>query len=279
MKIHVLIDNKTLTDLDFATEPALSLYIEHNGKSFLFDTGYSDTFIQNAEKMKIDLARLDYVVLSHGHYDHVWGLPKLAAYLAKASALNPVSQKPALVAHPYAIEPKRFKGALVGCDMDKSDIAKAFDLKLSKTPLWISDDVVFLGEIPKETDFEAQRPIGEACIEGAWTPDYVSDDSAMVIKLQDGLVIITGCSHAGICNMISYAKKITGEDRIVEIIGGLHLENPTPEQMNKTVSFMANTGAKRVHACHCTGLKAQIELSKAGVNVEDTGAGLVIEVA
>ena len=101
----------------------------------------------------------------------------------------------------------------------------------------------------------------------------------MVIKLQDGLVIITGCSHAGICNMISYAKKITGEDRIVEIIGGLHLENPTPEQMNNTVSFMASIGAKRVHACHCTGLKAQIELAKAGVAVEDTGAGLVIKVA
>lgn len=279
MKTHVLIDNKTLTDLDFATEPALSLYIEHKGKSFLFDTGYSDTFIQNAEKMKIDLARLDYVILSHGHYDHIWGLPKLTAYLAKVSAQNPVLQKPALVAHPQALEPKRFKGALVGCDMDKSDIAKAFDLKLSKTPLWLCDDVVFLGEIPKENDFEAQRPIGETCIEGEWTPDYVSDDSAMVIKLQDGLVIITGCSHAGICNIISYAKKITDETRIIDIIGGLHLENPTPEQMNKTVSYIVNTGVRRVHACHCTGLKAQIELAKAGIAIEDTGAGLVIEVA
>lgn len=101
----------------------------------------------------------------------------------------------------------------------------------------------------------------------------------MAIKLQEGLVIITGCSHARICNIISYAKKITGGTRIIEIIGGLHLENPPSEQMNKTVSFMASIGAKRVHACHCTGLKAQIELAKAGVAVEDTGAGLVIEVA
>ncbi|MDD3288693.1 MAG: MBL fold metallo-hydrolase [Alphaproteobacteria bacterium] len=279
MKIHVLIDNKTVTDLDFATEPALSLYFEHNGKSFLFDTGYSDTFIQNAEKMKIDLASLDYIVLSHGHYDHSQGLSKLAAPLAKASAQNPNLRKPTLVAHPYAIEPKRFKEALIGCNMSKSDIACAFDLRLSKTPLWLSDDVVFLGEIPRKTNFEAQTPIGEACIEGQWTPDYVSDDSAMVVKLQDGIVIVTGCSHAGICNMISYAKKITGEDRIVEIIGGLHLENPTPEQLKSTVMFMRDIRAKRVHACHCTGLKAQIELAKAGVNIEDAGAGLMIEVA
>lgn len=279
MKITVLIDNKTLTDLDFPTEPALSLFIEHNGMTLLFDTGYSDTFIGNAERMGLDLRRLDYVVLSHGHYDHIWGLSKLAAYLCADTASAAPRKKPTLIAHPHALEAKRYKGKAVGCDMPMPDIERVFSLGVSKQPIWLTDEVVFLGEIPKETPFEPQKAIGEAFLEGKWAPDYVLDDTALVLKHKEGLVIVTGCSHAGICNIVAAAQRVTGERRIYEIIGGFHLENVSAAQMDDTVASIANSCPRRVHACHCTGLKAQIELSKAGVDIRDTGAGLVIDLS
>ncbi|HKL42815.1 MAG TPA: MBL fold metallo-hydrolase, partial [Clostridia bacterium] len=90
-----------------------------------------------------------------------------------------------------------------------------------------------------------------------------------------GLVIITGCSHAGICNIIDYAKKVCNEDRIIDVIGGFHLLNPEQAVLDKTVEFFKNLNTDKVHACHCTDLKSKIELAKV-VDIEEVGVGMTL---
>ncbi len=106
--------------------------------------------------------------------------------------------------------------------------------------------------------------------------DYVVDDTALVYKSDKGLVIITGCSHAGICNIVEYAKKVCNDDRVVDIIGGFHLQDPDENILNNTVSYFKNSNMDKIHACHCTDLRSKIELSKA-LTVVEVGVGLTLE--
>lgn len=106
-------------------------------------------------------------------------------------------------------------------------------------------------------------------------PDLILDDSALVYKSDQGLVIITGCSHAGICNIISHAQLVCGEERIVDIIGGFHLLNPSASQMAGTLDYLRQITPLALHACHCTDLNSKVAL--AGVApLKDTCVGLFL---
>ena len=106
--------------------------------------------------------------------------------------------------------------------------------------------------------------------------DFLIDDSALAYKSPEGLIIITGCSHSGICNIVEYARKVCGDDRVVDIIGGFHLLNPSKEQMNGTIEYMKSMHPASVHACHCTDLNSKIALSSV-VNIKEVGVGLILE--
>lgn len=274
MKITVLIDNRTITDLYFQGEPALSLHIEHNNKKILFDTGYSDLFIKNAEKLKIDLKGLDYVVLSHGHDDHSWGIPLLIKHMTEGSEEN--ATKPVFVAHPDSLAPKRIDNHQVGATVSAAAMEAAFDMRLTEEPFWLDESAVFLGRIPRENPFEGQEPMGETFTQGAWREDHLMDDSALAFKLQEGLIIVTGCSHAGICNIVDHAIKVTGEQRILDIIGGFHLEKVGENQMQGTMKRLSEVNPAQVHPCHCTGFNAQLAMVEAKMNVKEVGVGLKI---
>ena len=108
MKLTVLIDNNTLNDRYFLGEPGVSYFIETDGKKILFDVGYSDAFIQNARKLSIDLLNVDFVVLSHGHLDHTWGLIPLVRLYTERIFEEQNAKKPALVTHPLTLSSKKF---------------------------------------------------------------------------------------------------------------------------------------------------------------------------
>jgi len=148
-------------------------------------------------------------------------------------------------------------------------------MNLTREPYWITDNIVFLGEIERSNNFEGKDAIGTYEKDGMMKKDYVKDDSALVYKSSEGLVIITGCSHAGICNIVDYAKKVCGEERIVDIIGGFHLLDPENEVLEKTVDFFRDLKPDKIHACHCTDLKSKIELSKV-VEIEEVGVGMTL---
>ena len=137
--------------------------------------------------------------------------------------------------------------------------------------IWLTGGLVFLGEIPRRHPFEAAQPIVEMRDTGE--PDFLPDDSALAYRSPAGLVIITGCAHAGICNIVDHARDVCGEERIVDIIGGFHLLDPKPAQLRGTLAYMKALNPEALHACHCTDLKSKIAL--AGVaNLGEVGVGL-----
>lgn len=276
MKLTILVDNNTFIDRYFYGEPAAAYYIEADGINILFDAGYSDAFIKNALKMNISLNNLNSIVISHGHIDHTGGLYDLIKLYSEGKLEGQNPNKPNLIAHPDAFMYKHSKGEEIGSVISEEKLRGHFNMVLSKEPVWITDNLVFLGEIERSNDFENKIPIGKVKFEGKETDDYILDDSALVYRSTKGLVIITGCSHSGICNIIEYAKKIMGDDRIVDIIGGFHLQSPSEELLKKTCEYIEKCNIDQLHAGHCTDLKSKLALGRIA-NLKELGVALELE--
>jgi len=276
MKLTILVDNNTFIDRYFFGEPAVSYFIEDEDKRILFDVGYSDIFIKNAQKMKTDLLNLDFLVISHGHLDHTGGLEPLIKLHTEAILEKLDVKKPTVIAHPEAFLTKIVAGLPeTGSLISEEKLSRHYKMKLSKVPVWLTNKIIFLGEIERKNDFEAKSPFGKIIKPGSIEDDFLWDDSALVYKSENGLVIITGCSHSGICNIIEYAKKVCKDDRIIDVIGGFHLLNPSKKQMQGTLDYLRNLNLKNMYACHCTDLDSKIALSKI-VKIEEVGVGLQI---
>lgn len=270
-------DNNTLIDRYFLGEPGASYFIQDEGCKILFDVGYSDVFIKNAQKMNIHFRDLDYLILSHGHLDHTWGLTSLIKYYTEASIEKIGYNRLTVVTHPSSFLAKRIKGLnQIGSIISQEELGKHFRMKLSKEPLWLTERLVFLGEIERKNDFEAKNPIGKVIKDDFEEDDYSIDDSALAYRSAKGLVIITGCSHSGICNIVEYAKEICSDDRIIDIIGGFHLLNPEKKQLEGTLKYLERIKPYEVHACHCTDLKSKIALSQV-TNLKEVGVGQTLE--
>ncbi|AMM95731.1 beta-lactamase (plasmid) [Peribacillus simplex] len=277
MKLSILVDNNTLIDRYFFGEPALSFFIEEDNKRILFDTGYSDAFMKNAEKMRIDLRDLDWVALSHGHVDHTWGVTHLIRLHMEAKGELIIHNTPTIIGHPLVFESKLLDSVgEIGSILSYNKLSRHFPIRLSKQPFWLTDKLVFLGEIKRKFDFEGKEVIGKVATTKEEFDDYVFDDTALVYKSSEGLVIMVGCAHSGICNIIEYAKEVCEEERIVDIIGGFHLLNPSNFQLENTVKYIKELRPNKLHASHCTDLHSKIALSTVA-DIEEVGVGLQLE--
>ncbi|MCK4407240.1 MAG: MBL fold metallo-hydrolase, partial [Bacteroidales bacterium] len=209
--------------------------------------------------------------------DHTWGLDPLIRLYTEAIIENLNHKNPIIIAHPLIFYTKKNNGLNeIGSIISEVKLSKHFNIKLSKEPVWLTKKLVFLGEIERKNDFEVKIPIGKIVINNSENDDYLLDDSALVYKSSTGLIIITSCSHSGICNIIEYAKKICEENRITDIIGGFHLLEPSKEQLQGTLEYMKKLKPYEVHACHCTDLNSKIALSKV-INLIEVGVGLKLE--
>ncbi len=277
MKLKVLVDNNTLIDRYFRGEPGVSYFIEDGSKKILFDVGYSNLFIENAFKMGINLLDLDFVILSHGHLDHTWGLDPLVRLITEAKIEGIDHKTPALLAHPDAFLSRKIGGlGEIGPLLSKVQLSRHFEIVSSRDPVWLTDRLVFLGEIERENDFEAKSPLGKTSTEKGDEDDFLMDDTALAYRSPEGLVIISGCSHSGICNIVEQAKRIIGEKRVVDIVGGLHLLDPPEGQMRETLRYFERIRPREVHACHCTDLASKVALARVA-NLKEVGVGLDLE--
>lgn len=268
MKLTLLVDNNTYIDRYYLGEPALSIYIEEGEERILFDTGYSCIFLDNAKAMGIDLSRLTKLVLSHGHVDHTGGLEALSANFDTRSL--------PLYGHPEVFREVSCDGINTGSPLRQEVLSSMYDLRLSAEPVWLSDKLLYLGEIPQLTNFEPRRVTGECCVHGIMHPDCDMDDTALVYLSKEGLFIITGCSHAGVCNIIEYACRLTGEKRVAGVLGGFHLFD-VDERLHKTIDYFRQKNVASLNPCHCVSLRAKAEMMK-HFSIPEAGVGMELSV-
>lgn len=244
MKVSILTDN--YPGGNTGAEHGLSCFVEHDGIKLLFDTGQSDLFLQNASIMGIDPEDRNLIILSHGHFDHGNGLAHLTGGR--------------LLCHPDCFV-KRYRTidhTYIGLKNSRDEIAEKFDLITSKAPYPVSNSVLFLGEIPRITDFESQQT---AFSFEDGTADFVTDDSAVTLLTEKGLFVITGCGHAGVVNTLEQARKVTGEQRIYGIMGGFHLKK-RDRQTTETINYLKKNRVEHVIPSHCTALPALVAFSE-----------------
>ena len=257
MKISILTENSASNH--FQAEHGLSYFIE-NDKTVLFDTGWSDLFLKNAAKLSIDVNLAKTIVLSHGHWDH-------------GNGLSFISGKK-LICHPYALI-KRYRksdNSYIGLDLSLHELQKRFTLVQTKLPLQISQNILYLGEIPRANNFESQLT---PFIDEHGNDDFVPDDSGLAITTNNELIIISGCAHSGICNMIDYARRLTKIDKIKAIIGGFHLKN-NELQISKTIDYLKKLDIGEMYPSHCTELPA-LSAFYAEFKSKQLKAGMVLE--
>lgn len=272
MKLTVLVDNNTYIDQYYYGEPGVSYYIEDEGSCILLDTGYSDLFLKNAKALQKEIQNISTIVLSHGHNDHTWGLK----YLMNTEFVAEKSQrKVKLVANPDVFREIKYEKEDIGANVTEEEMKEKFDIRLTDTPCKISKNITFLGRIKRYNSFEKSHAIGMTKSDGQYVEDYVEDDSALAYQTEKGIYIITGCSHAGICNIVEHAKKVCQEERVLGLIGGFHMFRPS-ERLVKTIAYLSENQVTELYPCHCTSFAVKAEIHKR-IPVEEVGVGLTVE--
>lgn len=232
-------------------EHGLSWWIDTGDHRVLFDTGQGMVLARNASALGIDLASASAIVLSHGHYDHASGLPAALDAAPNAS----------LWMHPRATEPK-FTGCggtarRISTDfMERRGFAAAGRrVKASAEPREVIPGLWMTGEIPRTNDFEDTG--GPFYLDAALTgPDPLLDDQAVFFHSGDGVVVVLGCSHAGVVNTLRRVGELTGGAPLVAVMGGAHLAAASEKRMNETVAFLHQLKPAFIAFNHCTGENA-----------------------
>jgi 7,8-dihydropterin-6-yl-methyl-4-(beta-D-ribofuranosyl)aminobenzene 5'-phosphate synthase len=265
MKLTVLMDNHTYIDEYYLGEPAVSYLIEDGERTILFDVGYSEAFIENARRMEIDLGRVTDIVLSHGHIDHTGGLPAF---------FKAFTQPVRLTAHPGAFWPKRYEGMDAGSPIQLAALPKQVEVNLTEQPVQISENILYLGEIPRRFAFEMDRAVGEtcACCGAEWMEDALSDDTAVALSVPEGTFVVTGCAHSGVCNTVAAAKALLPGKPIAGVFGGFHLFD-AGDVLDQTIQTLQKQGADMVFPCHCTSLKVKCAFCEA-FHTQEVGVGM-----
>jgi 7,8-dihydropterin-6-yl-methyl-4-(beta-D-ribofuranosyl)aminobenzene 5'-phosphate synthase len=228
--------------------------------SLLFDFGYSEQgAAQNARTLGIDMNRVQGLALSHGHMDHFGGFGRMADMMGKdRSGIE-------FVVHPDAfLQPRYLKyGENLNIYFPKFTrdlvLDKGFNLVETKEPrLLLGGKALFLGEIPRRNNFEKGFPLAHYQDQGTEKHDPILDDTSVVMNLKGrGLIILSGCAHAGIVNTVEHAMSVTGITWVHAIMGGFHLSGPLFEPIiERTIRELQRISPRYIVPTHCTGRKA-----------------------
>jgi len=247
VKVTIVVDNTAKDGL--ASEHGFAAWIEVAGRRLLFDTGQGPALPGNASKLSIDLRATDILVLSHGHYDHTGGVP-LVVELAPAVQVY---------LHPAATGPRY---SVHGGSARAIGMPEATRLVLEnpcfggvhwvRRQLELAAGAGITGPIPRLTDFEVTG--GPFFIDAGGTlSDSITDDLALWIRTERGLVVIVGCSHAGLINTLRYARRLSGESRVHAVVGGFHMAGASERRLQRTMDSLKELDLDMIVPCHCTG--------------------------
>ena len=280
-ELEVTILSTMLADSRGLGEWGFAALVEADGFEVLYDTGYRPETVQgNAEALGIDLSSVEHVVLSHNHGDHTGGLLTLRRNLR--------SKNPAAMSQVHAgaglFTPRRFPEALAGMGFvfpPMAEVREAYEalggtVHLHSAPLEIGPGVWLTGPVPRRHPEKNWSPGVLVERDGKWQPDELDEDSALVIETVQGLVVITGCGHAGVVNILDYAAELMPEKGFRAVIGGLHLFSADDATLDWTADHMKRNRVRNVVGAHCTGLHAVYRLrDRLGLARENATVGAV----
>jgi len=259
----IVVDNVT-GGRKLVSQWGFCVLIEAGDYAFLLDTGTSSATIHNVDVLGIDLDTVNAIVLSHGHYDHTEGLQAVLAKINRKSVR--------IIAHPEvwalkygkleANNADKYEYRYVGIPFRKEMLESlGADFDLTPKPTWLTDDIVASGEEPMTTTYESVTEKAVKKTANGYEQDDLPDDQSLYIRTDLGLVIIMGCAHRGMINIINHARKLMEEERVYMVLGGTHLVSASKHQLDSTIEDLKKINSRWIGVSHCTGLMVSTVLA------------------
>ena len=268
LRIVSLIENSPKYDSYLKGCNGVSFWLEVTSgnihRNILFDVGpLAEPVIYNAKKLNLKLSDVDMIVLSHCHFDHTAGL---AGVITEIGHEVPIFGHPDIFRPNFTLKPEFMNYAMVAENRRENIEQLGGYFVLTKSAIEPIPGFMITGEVERSTVFEETG--GVSCFtidtEGNLIPDRLKDDYSVVINLKDkGIVVITGCGHAGPVNIIKHSIKISGVNKLEGIMGGFHLLQAGEERINLTIEEFRKFKPKWIAPMHCTGVIATAKIALA----------------
>ena len=257
-RVSILSENSVAEPYGIIGEHGFSAFVETADSNFLFDTGQGKVLMNNCFIMGKDLSSIKFLVLSHGHYDHTSGLPDV---LMKKSPLD-VYCHPDVFSERYWVQQGKANAKFVGIPFRREYLESlGANFRFVREFVELDKGVYLTGEVPRNipTEFGDHMEIVDE--NGRHIKDPLLDDFTIAIDTKKGLLILLGCAHAGLVNILQHIIEKTGKDRIFGVIGGTHLGFSTKGQIEEAVEILEQYQIQKIGASHCTGLHVTAGLS------------------
>ena len=250
-RLTILCENSAGVPFRVIGEHGFACFVETPDGNYLFDTGQGYGIVQNDLALNKDLHSIRAIMISHGHYDHTGGLPAVLQLRGKVDVYG----------HPDIFAKRVWSSGdqsrFVGIPYRRvylESLGANFQLGIGLVK--VGPGVLLTGEIPRRNSFETGDDTMSAILPngGMIHPDPLKDDLSLIVDSPAGLVLVLGCAHAGMINIIEYALEQTGRDHIHAIIGGTHLGFSSDEQFAETLKVIDHYQIERIGVSHCTGL-------------------------
>ena len=239
--LKILIENTKPDGSPLISEHGLSFFVETARSKFIFDCGHTGAAFDNAKIMGVDLRGIKFAALSHSHYDHAGGFPKLLDFAPIEKVFTGEN-----------FWEEKFSNELYrGCGFDKKFLAeKNIVQEICRDVLELDENTWLVGNFKRRYDFEV---IPKKFLRGVKrNPDDFSDEIVLILREGDGLAVVTACAHAGILNIVADVRARFSLP-INSVIGGLHLTGATQERISRTLAELKSFGVKKILPCHCSG--------------------------
>jgi 7,8-dihydropterin-6-yl-methyl-4-(beta-D-ribofuranosyl)aminobenzene 5'-phosphate synthase len=272
LRITIICDNHS-RQTDLKTDHGLAFWIEADNTRILFDTGQVDSLQTNAAVLGIELSSADFIVLSHGHYDHTGGLD----YAISRAPNAEIYCHPDVIIPRFSLHPDNSIHSIGITDASKMALSKSSTVKWVTNSTAITESIFLTGPIPRKTRFENTGGLF-FLDEQLKEQDLIEDDCAVWIKTASGLIVLTGCCHSGLVNTLDYISDLSKGTSVDTVMGGFHLLKASKERLNATCDYLFDAGIRRIVPCHCTGDAAVESLEKRFGNKVIRGtAGLCVD--